>query len=111
MLERLRNIFRSTPAEPWRPSDYRVEATDAGANVNYDCYCGCDAGFALDRSVPEQAPESCCCGNLILVGENARERLHGALDDAGAYRLSAQELVMPWGESTEVALAIPSKQD
>ena len=33
----------------WRPMAYRVERSEVGANVNYDCYCGCDAGFALDR--------------------------------------------------------------
>lgn len=111
MLGRLfRQIARGRSRE-WRPSGFRLVATDLGANVNYDCYCGCDAGFALDRSVPEQAAGSCCCGNLILVGEHARERLHGALDDASAYRLSAQELVMPWAELAEVALAIPVRRD
>ena len=103
-------LGRGRPEE-WRPSGFRLVETDLGANVNYDCYCGCDAGFALDCSVPRQAAESCCCGNLTLVGENARERLHRTLDGAGAYRQSAQELVMAWGESAEVALAIPNKQD
>ncbi len=111
MLDRLFRVFGRGKPEEWRPSSFRLVETDLGVNVNYDCYCGCDAGFALDRSVPDQAPGSCCCGNLILVGENAGERLHGALDDAGAYRLSAEELVMPWGEPAEVALAIPNKQD
>ena len=111
MLSWLLRIVKGKSSEEWHPASFRVGETDRGANVNYDCYCGCDAGFALDRSVREQAPESCCCGNLILVGENARERIEGALDDDGAYRLNTQELVMPWGESAEVALAIPIRRD
>lgn len=111
MLSRLFGKIRSARSREWRPSGFRLIATDLGANVNYDCYCGCDAGFALDRSVAEQAPASCCCGNLMLVGENARERLREALDDGAAYRLSAQELVMPWAEPAEVALAIPISRD
>ncbi len=107
MLERLRNIFSSAPAEPWRPSDYRVEATEAGANVNYDCYCGCDAGFALDRSAADPAAESCCCGNRMLVGEHAGTRLGVALPGTPAFRIDVQQVPMPWGDSLEVALAVP----
>ena len=107
MLERLRNIFRSTPSEPWSPSDYRVAATEAGANVNYDCYCSCDAGFAFDRSAADATAESCCCGNRMLVGADAGTRLGAALPDAPAFRMDVQQVAMPWGEAVEVALAIP----
>ena len=107
MFERLRNIFRSEPAEPWLPSDYRVEATDAGANINYDCYCSCDAGFALERAAADAAAESCCCGNRMLAGADAGSRLGAALPDAPAFRMHVQQLPMPWGETVEVALAIP----
>ncbi|MSP23544.1 MAG: copper chaperone [Dehalococcoidia bacterium] len=91
----------------WRPSTFRIEKTDAGANVNYDCYCGCDAGFALDRSQADPALESCCCGNQILVGAGAGARITSKLDAPEAYRLDVQQVTMPWGQPLEVALAIP----
>jgi copper chaperone CopZ len=91
----------------WRPSGYRVERTGAGANVNYDCYCGCDAGFALDRAQEDPAPESCCCGNQILVGRDAASRLPAALDPGARYRVVVDTVSMPWGQAMDVALAIP----
>jgi len=91
----------------WRPAAFRVEQTDVGANVNYDCYCGCDAGFALDRSAADPAPESCCCGSQILVGSAAGERIGAKLEDASAYRVDLQTVTMPWGQPMQVALAIP----
>jgi copper chaperone CopZ len=51
------------PASDWRPAGYHIERTEVGANVNDACYCGCDAGFGLDRRQADQAPESSCCGN------------------------------------------------
>lgn len=109
MLERLRRLFSSEPKAPWLPSHYRVVATDAGATVNYDCYCGCDAGIAFDRSDAEQAAQSCCCGNLIVVGAQARQRLHRELSDPDGYRVDVQSVPMPWGEALDVALAIPEQ--
>jgi copper chaperone CopZ len=91
----------------WSPAAYRVERTDAGANVNYDCYCGCDAGFALDRSHADPVTESCCCGNHILVGVGAGERIASKLDDPARYRIDVQAVTMPWGQPIDVALAIP----
>ena len=91
----------------WRPSAYRVEKTDVGANVNYDCYCSCDAGFALDRSQADPAPESCCCGNQILVGAGAGARIASKLDTPERYRVDVQQVTMPWGQPLDVALAIP----
>lgn len=91
----------------WRPSAYRVEKTDAGANINYDCYCSCDAGFALDRSKADAAPESCCCGNQILVGAGAGARIASKLDAPERYRIDVQQVTMPWGQPVDVALAIP----
>lgn len=93
----------------WVPSDYRVERSEVGANVNYDCYCGCDAGFALDRSQADQPTESCCCGNHIFVGPDAGTRITSKLDDADHYRVDVQQVTMPWGQPVEVALAIPSE--
>lgn len=90
----------------WRP-DYRVTRTGAGADVNYDCPCSCDAGFAFDRAQTEQAPESCCCGRRLLVGADAAGRLRAALDDPGAFEIDEQELTMPWGQPMQAALAIP----
>lgn len=90
----------------WTPT-YRVTRTDVGADVNYACPCSCEAGFALDRSKADHAPESCCCGRQILVGREAESRLRGALDEPGAYRYDRQSLTMPWGQPIEVALAIP----
>jgi YHS domain-containing protein len=69
------------PAVATHP-DYIVTRTEAGADVNYQCPCGCYAGFALDRSVAEQTPESCCCGRTILVGRDATKRLLAFLPDA-----------------------------
>jgi len=91
----------------WRPASYRVEKTDVGANINYDCYCSCDAGFALDRSNADPAPESCCCGNQILVGVGAGKRIASKLDAPDRYRIDIQQLTMPWGQPLDVALAIP----
>jgi len=96
-----------TKSPDWAPATYRVERTDVGANVNYDCYCGCDAGFALDRSQADQPTESCCCGNHILVGVDAGKRITAKLDDASAYRVDVQTTTMPWGQPIEVAVAIP----
>lgn len=90
----------------WRP-EYRVTATEAGADVNYACPCSCEAGFALDRSRAEQDAEGCCCGRQIIVGAGAEARLRSALDGGGAYRIDVQELTMPWGQPLQAALAIP----
>ena len=54
MLGSLRKLFSSGPQEAWKPAAYRVVETDIGANVNYDCYCGCDAGIAVDRAQDDQ---------------------------------------------------------
>ncbi|MSQ42259.1 MAG: copper chaperone [Dehalococcoidia bacterium] len=91
----------------WRPAGYRIERTAVGANVNYDCFCGCDAGFALDRSNGAPAPESCCCGNRMLVGAHAAARLAAVLDAPERYRIDVQPVVMPWGQPLEAAVAIP----
>ncbi|MEI6665324.1 MAG: heavy-metal-associated domain-containing protein [Chloroflexota bacterium] len=88
--------------------DYRVTRTEVGADVNYACPCSCDAGFALDRSKAEQAPESCCCGRLILVGPEASSKLRAELGDAARYHeVDVQTVTMPWGQPMEVALATP----
>ena len=110
MLSRILRRFRHEP-KPWRPRNYRVTETHSGADINYDCYCGCDAGFALDSSTAVATPERCCCGNAILVGEDAAARLAGFLDDADAFRVDVQDVQLPWGESASVALAIPSGAD
>ncbi len=110
MVSRLFGIFKRGDEAEWRPAGYRITATEAGANVNYDCYCGCDAGFALDRSTAEQSPEHCCCGNQMLVGTRAQQRLQDTLDDAKAYRVDTQSVVMPWGEEMDAALAIPTDE-
>jgi hypothetical protein len=111
VIERMRSLLRlgtgNRVAEPWSPANYRVVETEAGANVNYDCYCGCDAGFALDRSASDPTPEGCCCGNQILVGGDAAARIGEHLDSRFTYRVDVRELRMPWGDETEVALAVP----
>lgn len=91
------------------PLEYRVTPTDAGAEINYDCPCGCTAGFALNRAVAAQEPESCCCGRTMLAGRDAEGRLRGQVGDAAAYRFDRQTLTMPWGQPVEVALAIPAE--
>jgi hypothetical protein len=111
MIKRLRSLLRigggGAEAEPWSPTGYRVFETEVGANVNYDCYCGCDAGFALDRSAQDPGPEGCCCGNQILVGSAAGERIRAHLDSRFSYRLDVRSELMPWGDAAEVALAVP----
>ena len=87
---------------------YVVTRTDLGADVNYQCPCGCYAGFAFDRSVASQLPESCCCGRTMLVGTGASDRLLAALPDAESYGLDEQPVTMPWGQVLPVALATPS---
>ena len=98
-----------TKSPDWAPAEYRIVRTDVGANVNYDCYCGCDAGFALDRSQADQPTESCCCGNHILVGPDAGQRITAKLDAPDAYRVDVQTVAMPWGQPLEVAVAIPTE--
>ncbi len=95
-----------TTSAGWRP-EYRVTRTDAGADVNYDCPCSCDAGFAFDRSQTEQAPESCCCGRRIVVGPDAASQLRSALSEPDTYQFDVQQIAMPWGEPVQAALAIP----
>lgn len=96
--------------EPWLPS-YRVTPTDGGADVNYGCYCGCEAGFAFERSLAGAEPSHCCCGNAILVGREAEGRLLATLPVPSEYRIDVRPVAMPWGESAEVALAIPREAD
>lgn len=86
---------------------YVVTRTAVGADVNYQCPCGCDAGFAFDRGLSEQPPESCCCGRTILVGTEVRDRLLAFLPAADTYALDEQAVTMPWGQVLAVALATP----
>ena len=88
-----------------RPTSPR--SASASADINYQCYYECDAGFTLDRSATEARPEQCCCGNAILVGKDAASSLSAALDGADAFRIDVQEVLMPWGETQQAALAIP----
>lgn len=93
-----------------RPA-YRVTPTDAGAEINYDCPCGCTAGFALNRATAAQEPESCCCGRTMLAGRDAESRLRGEIGDVEAFGFDRQTLAMPWGQPVEVALATPAAQE
>jgi len=95
------------PAVAEGPPTYRVTPTDAGAEINYDCPCGCVAGFAFDRAIANADPESCCCGRTMLVGGGAEERLRSGLGEQDSYRFDLQTVTMPWGQPMEVALAIP----
>ena len=104
VLSRVRGWLRDRP-EPWRPQRYSVTPTAVGADINYQCYYECDAGFTLDRSATEARPEQCCCGNAILVGKDAASSLSAALDGADAFRIDVQEVLMPWGETQQAALA------
>lgn len=92
---------------PAAATEYVVTRTDAGADVNYSCPCGCTAGFAFDRSQTAQAAEGCCCGRQIVVGSDAEARVRAALDNADGYALDVQQVAMPWGQPLDVALAIP----
>ena len=93
-------------AATWLP-EYTVTATDKGADVNYTCYCGCDAGFAFDRSQAEQDAEGCCCGNRIMVAPaDAETRMQSGLEDR-EYRIDVQQVTAPWGQPLQTALAVP----
>ena len=95
-------------ASDWFP-DYRVTPTAKGADVNYTCYCGCDAGFAFDRSEVAQSAEGCCCGNRIMVAPaEAESRIKPDLEDR-KYRIDIQRITAPWGQPLQTALAIPSE--
>ncbi|MCC7366337.1 MAG: heavy-metal-associated domain-containing protein [Dehalococcoidia bacterium] len=87
---------------------YRVSPTDAGAEINYDCPCGCVAGFAFNRATAIAEPEWCCCGRAMLVGRAAEERLRAALAGAESYWIDVQHVTMPWGQPMEVSLAVPA---
>ena len=90
----------------WVPS-YKMTATDKGADINYSCPCGCDAGFALDRSNADQHAEGCCCGREMLVAPaDAESRLKAGLN-GGEYRFDLQTIEMPWGQPMQAAIAIP----
>lgn len=99
----------SAPADTsWVP-EYSVTATAVGADVNYACPCGCDAGFALDRSQADQHADGCCCGRQLLVAASgAEQRLRAGLD-SDAYRIDVQAVTMPWGQPMEAAIAIPTE--
>lgn len=93
-------------ASDWLP-EYTVTATDKGADVNYTCYCGCDAGFAFDRSQAEQSAEGCCCGNRIMVAPaDVEAHMKSGLEER-EYRIDVQEVTAPWGQPLQTALAVP----
>jgi copper chaperone CopZ len=92
--------------DTWKP-EYRMSATDKGADINYACPCGCEAGFALDRSNAAQQAEGCCCGRELLVAPaDAEARLRADVEGEG-YRVDVQDVTMPWGQPMQAAIAIP----
>lgn len=99
----------SNASRPATPS-YRVTPSDVGAEINYDCPCGCTAGFAFNRGLASQEPESCSCGRTMLVGRDAAERLRPALQGTGEYTFDIQMVTMPWGQPFKAALAIPVEE-
>ncbi len=99
----------SSPDDPnWVPA-YRVTATEAGADVNYACPCGCDAGFAFDRTQADQHAEGCCCGPQLLVSSSGAEGSLRTGLEGDAYRIDVQTVTMPWGQPMEAAIAIPAE--
>lgn len=86
---------------------YITTPTDAGADVNYACPCGCYAGYAYQRHEANELPESCCCGRTMLVGNDAHARLVEMLPASETYGFDEQAVPMPWGEALAVALATP----
>ena len=87
---------------------YITTPTDAGADVNYECPCGCYAGYAYHQHEANELPESCCCGRTMLVGEAAHARLVEMLPASATYGFDQQTVEMPWGETVAVVLATPS---
>jgi copper chaperone CopZ len=104
--EALEGVTQSA-ASASAPPVYRVKPSDAGAEINYDCPCGCVAGFAYNRALAAQDPESCCCGRTMLVGREATASLRTALEGTGEYTFDIQTVTMPWGQPVEAALAVP----
>jgi copper chaperone CopZ len=91
------------PAAGFRPR-YRVERSEAGAEVHYNCPCGSqDEVFRYDRSRAEQSPHS-CCGHHLLVAPDAEGALRARLGEG--YAIDVQTVEMPWGQPLQAAFAV-----
>ena len=95
-------------APGFKPQYLKIERTEAGADVTYSCPCGSTTEvFHLDRAQADQAPHS-CCGHHTLVGPNAAARLRARLGRGAGYDIDVQTVKLPWGQTIEVAQAIPT---
>lgn len=89
--------------------EYKTRTGDrpTQAHVNYKCPCGCDAGLLYDRDSGPEHLGACCCGRLLWVGTDSTEVVHTHLRDGQQYEFDVSPVVLPWGEATDAALAIP----
>jgi copper chaperone CopZ len=89
--------------------DRRTFAVDLNAGRSLDEVSAPleSAGYPLGAALAQQPPESCCCGNWILVGLDT-EPGHGAtLPAREGYRIEVRTVTMPWAQAVDVTLAIP----
>ena len=78
------------------------------AHVNYQCPCGCTAGLTYDREAGAEHLGRCCCGRLLWVGDDAETVVRGVQEQGLAYEVDLSTVTLPWGQTAQAALAIPS---
>lgn len=66
--------------------------------------CGCEPVVAFRRD-GDHGEYRCGCGNELIVGPGAAERL----SPAGAGTSGSHETIAPWGEPVEVAWLVSEK--
>lgn len=78
------------------------------AHVNYQCPCSCIGGVIYNAEKPLTKPGRCCCGRLLWVGADARERLTEVLAPGVDYEWDFGTVTLPWGEVAQTAMAWPA---
>ncbi|MBI2965614.1 MAG: hypothetical protein HYY34_05370 [Chloroflexi bacterium] len=85
--------------------------------VRYDCACGCHPVARYTRGSTEAGHEHCCCGIVHFAGQAAESQLRSYLAERKAdgrdtpetrYSLALDSVRAPWGESIEIAYAVPT---
>ena len=87
--------------------------------VRYDCGCGCKPNAEYRRGSDSVEHEHCCCGIVHFAGQAAESQLRSYLAERKAdgrdapeteYSLALASVRAPWGESIEVAYAVPTSE-
>jgi hypothetical protein len=91
--------------------EYRTRPADdpREAHVNYACPCGCTAGLMYSREAGSLHVGECCCGRLLWLGAGAETAIATHYKPLTAYDLDIDTVTLPWGESVQAALAVPTK--